>query len=173
MKEKHTVTADELAEILFQLFVLNDEVKIREQDLGPYVIDTYSQNTIFQKHIYFYLVALIAVALTSEFERRENIAKSIRKFRQLANAEAQKRWNIFQYEADNIVEETADKLAKLLFTDRNKERAVSFEWGKDYLGQVMVDSTNPIVLWKISMFWMNRFLTLMKAIASLDLSNKK
>jgi len=169
MTHQTKLTADQFSATLFQLFVLDDETKVQEKDLGPYVINAYSQDLIFKKHIYFYLVALVAVALTSEFESRENISGVIQKFRQLANNEALKRWNVFENEADSAIETIGTSLGKLLFTDPKSNRVLDFEWGRDYLGQTMVDETNPASLFIISTFWKMRFISLMKVIESIEI----
>ena len=158
------LTTDQLSVLLFQEFVLRDEQKILEKDLGQYALDTISQDVIFRKHVYLYLVSLIAVALTAEFESREIISEVILKFRSLALNEAKTRWDIFEDDQDKSVDEASTFLAKLLFSDPEQARGLSFDWSSEWLNKVLIKQTNPVILFKISTFWKMRFLTLMKSI---------
>ncbi|MDP2652585.1 MAG: hypothetical protein Q8Q08_00980 [Candidatus Omnitrophota bacterium] len=162
------LTADQLSELLFEQFVLEDEVNVQTKDLGPYIINTYSQNLIFKKHVFFYLCSLIAVALTEEFEIKEGIADVIYGFRQRVLNEALKRWNMFQAEADNVIEEASAVLGKLLFVNPKSNCAVSFEWARDYFGQTMIDEMNPITLFKISTFWKTRYLAVAQLLRAVE-----
>jgi hypothetical protein len=163
------VNSDQLSVLLFKCFVLDDEQKILEKDLGQYILNTEGQNLIFRKYVYFYLTALVAVALTAEYESRENIAQVIPKFRIMVSQEAQNRWNIFQEEVDDLIEEESKALSKLFFTDPQKAPSLGMEWGIGWLKKVGVTRYNPITVFKISMFWKLRFTTIMKTLREFDL----
>ncbi len=163
-KGRSPVTPEQLSRALFQLFVLDDEVSVRESDLGQYALNSISQDLMFNKCVYFYLVGLVAVALTAEYQNREIIAEVIPSFRNIVSQEALRRWNIFQGEVDESVEEASQALAKLLFTNPKENRALCFEWSREWLAKAGIEQYNPISLWKLGIFWMDRYVILMKSI---------
>jgi len=164
-----SLNSDQLSILLYKSFVLDDEAKILERDLGQYLLNIKSQDTILKKYVYFYLVALVAVALTTEYESREIMAQVIPKFRNIVSQEAKNRWNIFQEEIDDLIEEAGITLSKLFFTDPQKFPSLGMEWGIDWLKNVGITQYNPVTVFKISIFWKSRFTTIMNTLRELDL----
>jgi len=77
------------------------------------------------------------------------------------------RWQYHHAVSDDAVECAAADYARLLYANREVNRALLFEWSREWLREVGIDETNPATLFKVGYTWMNYHLTVAKFISML------
>jgi len=147
------VQAEELAQLLFSLCVLQEETTVMRKEQSRYDNMAGFQREAFQRQLFLYLVASVAIALTNEHSRRPEISGVIIPFRQLVNSEIARRWRFSEAEADSAVENASSDLGRLLYANPGAQKGISFEWPQEWLKRVGVTEYDPAALFEINMRW--------------------
>lgn len=156
------VPAKQLADVLFEHFVLADEISWREKHLARYSKDAVAE--ALTKQVFIYLAASTAVALTNEASRQPNVRSAAKRFRKHVTTEALRRWAAVEGDADRAVEEAAGDLARLFFTDPRQQASFSLDWARDWLAAAGAEETNPVSLFLISSLWKKQYVQLAKML---------
>ena len=159
-----SIRASELASLLFSECVLGDQQGVMETHFVRYKNEPSFRQGNFEQRVFLYLVANIAIALSDAASKRSELFPVIEHFRGLVRAETSSRWRHNHEFTDDAVQRAAADYAKLLFTNREANRALSFEWSREWLREVGIEETNPQTLFEISHTWMIHHVTLVKFI---------
>lgn len=159
-----SMRASELASLLFSECVLADQQGVMETPFVRYKNEPGFRPDTFEQRVFLYLVANIAIALSDAASKRPHLFAVIEHFRTLVRAEMSSRWRYNHEFTDDAVKRAAGDYAKLLFTNREANRALSFEWSREWLREVGIEETNPQTLFEISHTWMIHHVTLAKFI---------
>jgi hypothetical protein len=150
------VRASDLAELLYQQCVLEDEPYADQHLLLGQRLDSEA----LRQRVFLYLVASIILALTWKYRKDPRASGLIPHIKGRAADEARRRWSQSE---DYLVEEVdtaAIDLEHLLSTDPNENRALSFEWAQAWLAKAGHEECNPGTLFAISFFWQNQYIAL-------------
>jgi hypothetical protein len=148
-----SIQALELAPMLFCECVLADEGKVMSKYFDSYKNQPGFHKPIFERKVFTYLVANIAIALTNASCRDWNMIIVIKHFKELVSSEMNTRWGATLEDVDGEIEDAATKFAELLYTNPSDNRAISFEWSQNWLKDMGIHEYNPITLFEISQTW--------------------
>jgi hypothetical protein len=166
------ITPDELSNVLF-LKVLAD---------APTVLDSYNnrfkqsptfQANRFERQKFIYLVAGVANALTLATQKQSAIVEVIAAFRSRVRLTMQQSWGDTEEDSDSEIEESASDYAKLVFTDPEKDKGLSFDWAREWLRRIGIEETNPITLFEISHEWKLCHIYTLKLLSSMQVVDPK
>jgi hypothetical protein len=156
------LAASELAQQLFTVFVIADEVTIMAPEYGRFASEAGFAPDVFELRRLIYLIASAALALGS-IEYMKNVVPH---FRALALDEMLKRRGHNETTIDSEIESAVSNCAKLMFADPSKDTGLSFDWAREWLHQVGIEETNPATLFAISTTWKNHFLDTSKFLSN-------
>ena len=151
---RQSISASELAALLFSQYVLADETTVMRCELDRYRDRPCFKQDVFRRKVFLFLVASVAIALTKRTGNGDDsTAPVISRFRELVSVEMRSRWGGMQQDIDESIETAATVLASLIFTDPESDRGLSFDWARQWLKETGVDESNPISLFTISHTW--------------------
>lgn len=155
-------SAEQFAQTLFLMFVIDDEPKIiRSLDLSA--SPNFDQKN-YERQRFVYLVAIIALALTDRARKDNQFVAVVSHLRRMVRVEMQNRWHDTEETADDAVEAAAQDCAHLIFSSPETSLGISVTWPKDWLERSGVLETNFIRLFKISQGWKEQYLTLAEIV---------
>jgi hypothetical protein len=147
------IEASELASLLFSQCVLADEQKVMRKHFDMYKDWAGFQQDTFNRKVFLYLVANIAIALTNASSKDRNMYAVIGDFKKLVSREMNRRWGDNQETVDDSVEKAAANYGNILFTNPEQDRGLSFEWSREWLKEAGIDEFNPATLFEVSHTW--------------------
>jgi len=159
--------AQELANVLFTTCILDDLDSIVEKWQKHYSNTAAFEKNIFERHVFVYLAANLAVGLTEEHSRRPTIVNVISHLKPLINNELRRRWGISEGEAYDVIETASLDLAKLVCANSELDRGLAFDWAMQWLARTGIEEFNPITLFKFSYYWKNQYIFFAKLLSEL------
>jgi len=168
---KPRLRVSELVQQLFQVFVIDDERSLVGLDRAQIEANSRFRAEVFERQRLTYLIASIALAITSNEKTHKATAEIARCFRAVASAELLRRWPNDQDSIDLEIEQAAQDLAKLVFTDPSNDRGLSYDWARDWLLRVGIVETNPATLFMFSTRWKNHFISAAKFISGVRVAD--
>ena len=82
----------------------------------------------------------------------------------------QQSWGDTEEDSDSEIEEAASDHAKLVFTDPEKDKGLSFDWAQEWLRRIGIEETNPITLFEISHEWKLCHIYTLKLLSSMQVA---
>ena len=150
--EKISITPEALAHLLFSR-VVEDTTAVLDNHIERFKSYASFQPHRFERSKFVYLVADIAIALTNAASRQPALAKVIPDFRHRVVLIMKELWGDSEDDIDAEIEKASANYARLLFTNPETARGLSFDWAQEWLRAVGVDETNPVVLFSVSQTW--------------------
>lgn len=157
---KTKVEAQVLARDLFQAWVMDDLERAYQNEIREWRNNDKFDESKCKYILFTYLVSVVAVALTYASEKGHEFVTVVRHFREHALSAVSKVWNVPEEIFDQAVEEASNNLAQLFFTDPSENRALSFEWSREWLATFGVREHNPMRLYKTAFRWKNSYIHL-------------
>lgn len=158
------ISAVKLAEALFT-YTKNDAETFLRDHSERYAEQVTFHVANFEKQVFLYSAANVAVALTVAYKSDSAIASVIVAFREKVHREMGIRWGYSDEEAGDAVESTASNLAALIFANPTVNQAHTFEWSQNWLKNSGVEEFNPAQLFLIGMTWKNSFISIMRVLS--------
>ena len=119
----------------------------------------------FERQRFWYLVAVIAVALTDAVKQgRKQLVEVLPYLRDLVCEEMKERWEVDEDSVDYAIMVTGRDYSRLIFGDREANRALTLEWAQDWLKRCGIEETNPIRLFQIGQSWLDQYATVAEVV---------
>jgi hypothetical protein len=157
---KTKVEPQVLASDLFQVWVMDDLERAYQNEIREWRNNDKFNESKCKYILFTYLVSVVAVALTHASEKGREFVTVVHHFREHALSAVNKGWNVPEQTFDQAVEEASNSLAQLFFRDPSENRALSFEWSREWLASFGVSEHNPIRLYETAFRWKNFYIHL-------------
>lgn len=163
------VSAKDLADLVYILAMTDSEI-LKEEGARYSEFSGFQPET-YEKLVFVYRVASVAIALTNAYESQPRISRVIEAFRDRIRDEMAARWGYSQGDADEAVEDAAGHLGTLLFSNPAEDRGRAFDWTQNWLKKAGVEEFNPVRLLEISAAWNYHFLSIAEFLSKFRVSD--